>query len=67
MSELVATTVAGNNLPHRAAYRIKEFAQIVGVSEKSVRRAIARGLIKVNRSFRIILIPATEVSRFVNA
>jgi excisionase family DNA binding protein len=36
-----------------------------GVSEITVRRLIARGLIKPNRSIRHILIPVAELDRFL--
>lgn len=49
----------------RRAFKLKEAADIIGVSTKSLRRAIARGLIKPNRVFRHLLIPAAELDRFV--
>ena len=51
----------------KLAYRVKEAAQLCGVSEKSMRRAIDRGLLKVNRTWRIIIIPAAELEKFIKA
>jgi hypothetical protein len=37
-----------------------------GISPVSMRRLIARGLIKSNRSLRHVLIPVAELERFIN-
>lgn len=58
----IATTE--KQLP-RLAYKLKESAQIIGVSEKSIRRAIDRGLLKPSRAFRHVLISATELEAFL--
>jgi excisionase family DNA binding protein len=58
---------AGTTAVARVMYRVEEVARMLGVSTKSVRRAIQRGKIKENRTFRVILIPAAEVTRFANA
>lgn len=50
----------------RLTYKIAEAAQLLGVSTITVRRAIARGLIKPIRAFRTPLISAAELERFVN-
>jgi excisionase family DNA binding protein len=48
------------------AVKIKEAARYLGgVSTVTVRRLIARGLIKPNRSLRHILIPVSELDRFI--
>ena len=49
----------------RLAYKLKEAAAMLGVSEKSVRRAIGRGLIKSSRAFRHVLITAAELKAFL--
>ena len=49
----------------RLAYKLKEAAAMLGVSQKSLRRAIARGLIKPSRAFRHMLIPAGELKSFL--
>jgi Helix-turn-helix domain len=48
------------------ALKIRDAAQYLGgVSEISVRRLIKRGLIKPNRALRHILIPISELDRFL--
>jgi excisionase family DNA binding protein len=53
--------------PYRLAVKIPEAADIVGVSSKTIRRAIERGEIRPNRKLRHVLIPVAELERFVNA
>jgi len=57
---------ADKTLP-RISYKIKEAAQICGVSPITIRRAINRGLLKPCRSFRHPLIPADQLRRMVEA
>jgi excisionase family DNA binding protein len=48
------------------ALKIKEAAQYLGgISTISVRRLIARGLIRPNRALRHVLIPVAELDRFL--
>jgi len=48
------------------ALKLKDAASYIGgVSPITVRRLIKRGLIKPNRSLRHILIPISELERFV--
>lgn len=49
----------------RKAYNIKEVAAQLGVSTVSIRRAVARGLIKPMRHFRHLLFSVEEIERFV--
>ena len=50
----------------RGAVKIKGAAEYLGgVSPISVRRLIKRGLIKPNRALRHILIPISELDRFL--
>jgi excisionase family DNA binding protein len=49
----------------RLAYGVRETAQLLGVSDKSVRRLIARGLLKPSRALRHLLIPRAEIERFL--
>jgi len=49
----------------RISYKVKEAAQILGVSTITIRRAIARGLLKPCRSFRHPLIPASELEKLI--
>ena len=48
------------------ALKIKDAARYLGgVSQISVRRLIDRGLIKPNRALRHLLIPVSELDRFL--
>lgn len=47
----------------RGFYTIQEAASFMAVSDKSVRRAIKRGLLKPSRAFRKLLIPAIQLER----
>ena len=49
----------------RKAFSIKETASVLGLSVPSVRRLVARGLLRANRSLRHLLIPASEIDRFL--
>jgi excisionase family DNA binding protein len=50
----------------RLAFSVAETASILGVSEKSVRRLISRGLLRSSRALRHLLIPRKEIERFLN-
>ncbi len=47
------------------AFSIHEAAMALGVSDKTVRRLIARGLLRVSRAIRHILVPKAELERFL--
>jgi excisionase family DNA binding protein len=49
----------------RLSYKIKEAAQILGVSPITIRRAISRGLLKPCRVFRHPLIPAEQLKKLI--
>lgn len=49
----------------RYAYKISEVAEMLGISQMSVRRMLGAGEIKAVRRFRSPLIPAAELARFV--
>jgi len=49
----------------RITYKIKEAAQILGVSTITIRRAIERKLITPCRAFRHPLIPASELEKLI--
>jgi excisionase family DNA binding protein len=50
----------------RGALKLREAAKYLGgVSQITVRRLIERGLIKPNRSLRHLLIPVSELDRFL--
>ena len=50
----------------RLAFSLRETADMLGVSEKSVRRLISRGLLRSSRALRHLLIPRKEIERFLN-
>ena len=50
----------------RLAFSVRETAEILGVSDKTVRRLIARRLLKPSRALRHLLIPKKEVERFLD-
>lgn len=54
-------------LGDRLTLKINECAALVGVSHQTIRRAISRGDIRVNRKTRHVLVPRGELERFVNA
>jgi excisionase family DNA binding protein len=49
----------------RLACSIQETARVLGVCDKSIRRLILRGLIRPSRALRHLLIPKTEIDRFL--
>jgi excisionase family DNA binding protein len=53
------------NTAPKGAVKIKDAAEYLGVSPISVRRLIERGLIKPNRALRHIIIPLSELTRFL--
>jgi len=54
-----------NGATPRLAYSLKETAAMLGICDKSVRRLIHRRLIRPCRALRHILIPKTEIERFL--
>jgi excisionase family DNA binding protein len=50
---------------NRKAFSIKETGVLLGISQPSVRRLIKRGLLRPNRALRHLLIPASELDRFL--
>jgi excisionase family DNA binding protein len=67
MQTSLSTGNIKSDRPLRRAYKIKEAAEILGVKPLSVRRAIARGVLKPCRVFRHVLIPADEIERLLKA
>jgi excisionase family DNA binding protein len=49
--------------PRQGFYTIKEAACYLRVSDKSVRRAIGRGLLRPSKAFRKLLIPAIQLEK----
>ena len=50
----------------RLAFSVKETAEILGVSEKTVRRLINRKLLRASRALRHLRIAKKEIERFVD-
>jgi excisionase family DNA binding protein len=50
----------------RLAFSVRETAKILGVSEKTVRRLISRGLLRASRALRHLLIAKKEIERFLD-
>ena len=49
-----------------AALKLKEACEYLGgISKASLRRLIGRGLIKPNRALRHVLVPVSELERFL--
>jgi excisionase family DNA binding protein len=57
---------SANSLP-RLTYKIKEAAAILGISTLTIRKEIRDGRIKAINRFRHVLIPADELTRWVEA
>lgn len=60
------TSTKGRGEMPRLAYKIKEAAEICGLSQITIRRAIERGQLKPSRAFRHVLIPADQLHRLVS-
>ena len=48
------------------AFSVKETAQILGVSEKTVGRLVKRKLLRASRALRHHLIPTKEIEKFLD-
>jgi excisionase family DNA binding protein len=60
------TTTTDKHRAFQGALKLKDAAKYLGgVSQITVRRLIDRGLIKPNRSLRHLLIPISELDRFL--
>lgn len=51
--------------PERLAFSVKETAAMLGVSEKTVRRLVARGLLRRSKALRHLIIPKKEIQQFL--
>ena len=60
------TDSASDNSKFRLAFSVKETAKILGLSEKTIRRLIARRLLRASRALRHLLIPRKEIERFLD-
>jgi len=61
------TPIPADAYASRLAYKINEACALIGVSHQTIRRAITRGDIRVSRKTRHVLIPRTELERFIAA
>jgi excisionase family DNA binding protein len=60
------TTTTDKHRAFQGVLKLKDAAKYLGgVSQITVRRLIDRGLIKPNRSLRHLLIPISELDRFL--
>lgn len=48
----------------RGSYTVKRAAVYLGVSEKSIRRLVQRGILRPSKAFRKLLIPREQIERF---
>ena len=65
-SLLIGSTNHDSPAQLRLAFSVKETAQMLGVSEKTVRRLIDRGLLHASRALRHLLIPKKEIEKFLD-
>ena len=49
----------------QCAVSVKTAAQMLEVSEKSIRRLIDRGLLKPNRALRVLRIPVAQITKLL--
>ena len=52
--------------PERLAYKLSEVSQLLGISDSSTRRLIARGQLKPVKSLRHVLVGRPELERFIS-
>ena|SRR5438045_1664442 len=50
----------------RLAFSVAETAKILGISDKSVRRLIARGLLRPSKALRHLIISKKQIERFLD-
>ena len=67
LNKPISVKVADDRIPDsmRMAFSIQETAQILGVSDKTVRRLLDRKLLRASRAIRHYLIPKKEIERFL--
>jgi excisionase family DNA binding protein len=61
----IQTIPAKPNELRPLAYSVAQTAMLLGVSPVSIRRLIARGLLRPNRTLRHLRIPESEITRFL--
>ena len=52
-------------ITQRLAFSVSEAAQMLGVSDKTIRRLIDRKLLRASHALRHLRIPKTELDRFL--
>ena len=52
--------------PPKLAFKVSETAVLLSVSDKTIRRLVARGLLRPSKALRHLLIPRSEIERFLN-
>ena len=65
VSQSVAPDSTSDYSTLRLAFSVKETAAMLGLSEKTIRRLIARGLLRPSRALRHLLISKKEIERFL--
>ncbi len=49
----------------KLAYTVAETAWILGISTRSVHRLLKRGLLRASKALRKLIIPQTEIEKFL--
>jgi excisionase family DNA binding protein len=57
--------IFSNNLDARLGFSVAEAALVIGISERSIHRLLKRGLLRGSKALRKIIIPRTEIERFL--
>jgi predicted transcriptional regulator len=63
---LISLPTKDSLILRRVAFSVRETAEMLGVSEKSVRRLISRKLLRPSHALRHLLIPQKEIERFLD-
>ena len=66
ISVLISTPAKDLLIARRMAFSVRETAEMLGVSEKTVRRLINRKLLRSSHALRHLLIPKKEIERFLD-
>ena len=59
-------TQTNSRQEYKLAHTVTETAQILGISTRSVHRLLGRGLLHASKALRKILIPRTEIEKFLS-
>ena len=63
----IPSRTKASSLERRLMLSVKETAELLGVSQKTVYRLVQRELIRASRTLRHIKIPKAEIERFLEA